>query len=391
MQMTDPPPVTGFFLDFSGSPPSQEELEKRVLERVGGIPALNCAPPASRDRAWTPAGTSPGREAHLHLSSPNGPETLEEICETVLARPLPPAPHPPWDLHLLTQPSTPDRFRIALRIHHGHQDGVGIAHSALALLSDTPGDGPSAHPAQRPRASAALAAFLSVAAPSLNAGRAQPALRSALLGTIGPHWSYRDIPLNRLRSLADTHRSTVNDVCLAALALALRPLLPPKVPAPPSLLMALSTRQPHEGRAPGNHVGAVRLVLPTSATTLPAALAAVHHQTTAMRRDRVRDINRVVLSLPWPFRPGPRLLRTLLGSRPYPLAASSVTIPDSFTCFGAPLQGASMFLTTNPRRPVYLSFTRTVDTVRCTVITDASRRNATLLPRRWEQALHEEL
>ncbi|MFC8824930.1 wax ester/triacylglycerol synthase domain-containing protein [Streptomyces sp. NPDC057137] len=364
-------------------------MEQRVLERVGGIPALNCAPPAPRDRAWTPAGTSPCRDTHLHHSLPTAPDTLADTCEALLARPLPPAPHPPWDLHLLTQPSTPDRFRVALRIHHGHQDGVGTAHTALALLSDIPGDGPPAHPAQRPRATRVLAALLRLAAPLLRAGPAQPALRTALRGTAGPHWDYRDIPLTRLRALADAHHCTVNDVCLAALALALRSLLPPAAPSPPSLLMALSTRQPHERHTPGNRVGAVRLVLPTTATTLPAALAAVHDQTAAIRRDRVRDANRLVLSLPRPIRPSSRLLRTLVGSRPYPLAVSSVSIPDSFTCFGARLDAASMFLTTNPHRPVYLSFTRTPDTVRCTVITDASRRNATALPRRWEQALTE--
>ncbi|MFH8472879.1 wax ester/triacylglycerol synthase domain-containing protein [Streptomyces sp. NPDC018000] len=382
------PPVTGFFLDFIGSPPAQETWARRILDRAGTIPTLLHTPPAPRDRTWTSRAEPLCPDTHLHHHPlPTRPHALSDACETLLARPLPPAPHPPWDIHLLTQPSTPERFRVALRIHHGHQDGVGAAHTAIALLCDTPTAGPHAHPAQRPRSTTTLAAGLRLAAPLLRPDPARPVLRAALGGTNGPQWDYKDIPLTRLRALADAHHCTVNDVCLAALALALRALLPQTTSRPPHLLMALSTRRPDQSHAPGNHVGAHRLLLPTTATTLPAALTAIRQQTAALRRDHVRDAQRRLLTLRRPLSPSPRLLRTLLGPHLYPLATSSITFPNALTCFDARLEAASMFLTVGPYSPVYLSITRTLDTVRCTAIADAPRRNAMALPQHWKHAL----
>lgn len=153
--------------------------------------------------------------------------------------------------------------------------------------------------------------------------------------------------------------------------------------------MVISPRRPDAALAPGNHLGVHSLRLPPTAPTLTDALIGIRGQTTALHHGHARDASRQLFALPRPLRPGPRLRRTLVGPGLYPLVTSSVTFPDTSTCFGASLEAASMFLSVGPDSPVYLSFTRTPSTVRCTVVSDGTRGNAMALPQRWKNALNE--
>ncbi|CAL9661789.1 hypothetical protein SUDANB145_07018 [Streptomyces sp. enrichment culture] len=388
------PPVAGFFLDFDGRAPSVAELAGRVAARSGSLPALTRLLPAGRARCWSPHAAAVDPDAHVrHWHVPDGERALHDACEALLTRKLPGGAHPSWDCRLLTQSSVTGRFRVCFRVHHALSDGVGAAHSALALLADAPVAGPWLYPDADGGIRAGLCAVRETAAPALRPGAPWHALRRVTGPGGGARWAYGEVPLARLRALADTHRTSVNDVALAALALALRSwsteLALPDPPSPARTLVAMSTRTPRQRLAPGNHIAFHRLHLPVTAATLRASAAEVRRQTDAVRRSRRRDALRALLDLPCPPALGSRALRAVVSARLYPFAVSSVSFPQSFTCFGARLSAASLFLHIgdDEQRPVYLSFTRTPDTVRCAVVTDVPRAHATALPRHWVRAL----
>lgn len=397
------PPITGFFLDFHGEPPSIEQLSARFGERLHSVPALTMLPPAKGVSKWrpTPVGeVDLGIHLH-HRVLPADSEALASACNQLLGCPLPDAAHPQWDLWLLTQEATPDRFRMCFRIHHGFQDGVGAAYSTLALLADSSVDGPPLYPATGSSVAQALRAFLTLGKPLfirrstwLGACLSNSSDTGTSADSAPLRWSYHDVPTERLRKLADMYRTSVNDVSLAALAIALQSWgadhAGNRGSARSRLLTIMSTRRPSEKYFPGNFVGADRLELPCAAATIDVALADVRRQTDIERHTNRRDAARAVLNLPGPLRPRARMLRMLNSPRFYPLLASSITYPEAFSCFDAHLSAASMILNVGDLSPVYLSFTRTPTTVRCTVVTDEKRLGAIDIPRRWALALIEE-
>ncbi|MEU0936782.1 wax ester/triacylglycerol synthase domain-containing protein [Embleya sp. NPDC005971] len=385
------PPITGFFLDFRGTPPPFEALARRVEQRAGGLPALTHLLPGDAKRWWPVRTGAPDLAVHLrHQVLPAGDEVLADACDTLLSDPLPGPAHPQWDCRLLTQESAPDRFRLCFRIHHAFQDGVGGAYSTLALFADDPADGPRLYPAARASPATMLRIGAQMYAPLLSATPGWAGLHPPADDS-GRRWNHHDVPTARLRDLAETHHANVNDVCLAALSLALKswdagpaPVHPPE---PAHLLAVMSTRQPHERHAPGNRIGGYRIVLPGTATTLDAAVADVRRQSDVVRRGDRRDAFRALLGLPALLCPGPTMLRTMLGRRVYPLAASSITFPETFGCFGARFDAASMFVNVGDASPVYVSFTRTPTTVRCTVVADRPRARAITIPQHWARVL----
>jgi diacylglycerol O-acyltransferase / wax synthase len=393
------PPVAGFFLDFDGRAPSLDELARRVVRRSGSLPTLNRLLPTGSARHWPVRSGPIDPDVHVHhwhvpdaTDTPDGDRALQEACEALLTRELPGPGQPPWDCWLLTRPSA-ERFRVCFRVHHGLHDGVGAAHSALALLADTPVNGPRLYPGAGPGLRAGLRAMRETVAPVLRPGTPWHTMRRVVGPGGGARWAHGDVPLARLRALADTHGASVNDIAVAALALALRSwsteLALPDAPSPARTLVAMSTRRPPERLRPGNHVAFHRLYLPVSAATLAASAAEVRRQTDAVRHSRRRDALRALLDLPGPLAPGVRGLRAVINPRLYPFVVSSVSFPDTFTCFAGRLGAASLFLHVgdDEQRFVYLSFTRTPDTVRCTVVTDAARAHTTALPRHWVRAL----
>jgi hypothetical protein len=393
----DQPPVVGFFLDFLGPPPSYDDLAARVLREARRLPALLHVFPPRGARTWPTRTGDLDQKVHLrHREIPaGGTQALVDACDDLIGQPLPGPEHPQWDCWLLTQPEAPDRFRVCFRVHHAFLDGVGAAHALIALLADSPVGGPRLHGTPRLGPGAVLRAAWSVASPAVRTDRARQHLGSAPPDRAAPLWSHHDVPTARLHALATAHGVTVNDVSLAALALALRSwrasTRPSATQSPPPpdqrTVLIMSTRRIHEQYAPGNYVAGSQLGLPRTATTLGAALQAVHRQTQVLRRTQRRHAVRALLDLPRPLGPSPGLLRGMLGPRVFPLLTSSVTFPVAFTSFGARLDAASMVLTVGAKTPVYLSFTRTPDTVRCTVVADAPRAHAVDLSRHWADAL----
>ncbi|MFI9202228.1 wax ester/triacylglycerol synthase domain-containing protein [Streptomyces sp. NPDC053048] len=390
-------PTTGFFLDFDGPPPGPEELAARTLLRARSLPALHALHPDPDRRRWTAGGDALDPAVHFHhRPALTGQRGLDAATGQLLHQQLPDAPHPRWDVWLLTPAETPagdtsGTFRICFRIHHAVQDGVGAAYSVLALLADTATEGPRLHPARRPTVAGMLSAGRDVLR-SLRPEGKWPGLQAESTGRSS--WTYQDVAASHLRSLADAHGASVNDVCLAALAVALRswrdeqPAHPRPCPDLP-VLIPMSTRQPHERHTPGNRVAAHRLLLPCSEEGFGEAVGRVNRQTAAVRDTRRRDAARAALARPLVPRLADWTVRTMGNRRSVPLGASSVTFPQAFSCFGARLTAASMFYNMQENVPTYLSLTRTPDTVRCALMYDAALARTATIPGHWKQALEE--
>ncbi|MEU1378206.1 wax ester/triacylglycerol synthase domain-containing protein [Streptomyces triculaminicus] len=386
-------PTTGFFLDFDGPPPARMELAARVLERAQALPALNDLIRTADGSRWRAGAGVLDAAVHIHCRTGlNGPGHVDEAANDLLHQPLPPEGRPQWDLWLLAG-SEPEGFRLCFRVHHAIQDGVGAAHSALALLADSATRGPHPHQASRPTPSGMLRAGRDVAR-ALRPERRWPELQAAPTGR--SRWTYADVSATRLRDLADAHGASVNDVCLAALAMALRtwrhertastgagtcPDLPTLVP--------MSTRQAHELHTPGNRTVAHRLLLPCSEERLRDAVARVHRQTAVVRRDRRRDAARAALDRPLVPALADWTVRAMGNPRTTPLSTSSITFPATFSCFGARLAAASMFYNVQENLPTYVSFTRTPTTVRCALMRDDALARTAPLPHLWRRALDE--
>ncbi|MGW6462068.1 hypothetical protein ACWF94_40110 [Streptomyces sp. NPDC055078] len=414
------PPLTGFFLDFEGAPPDPGELTARILGRAAGFPALNLLLPEPGGSRWRrPAGEL---EAGAHIrnrtelavpsspadpaapgdpSSPTNPSSptdpgglgdpadpggLGRLTDALLRHPLPGAGAPPWDVWLLTAPG---RFRIAYRVHHAQQDGVGAAHSALGLLADTGCAGPRPWRALRPTA-AGLAHLGRDLARSLRTARGwyEPAAGPSAVPE--PVLSHTEVPDESLRGSADRWGTSVNDIALAALALAFRSWRAERDGAAPGhalpALVPMSTRQDHERDAPGNRLVSHRVLLPCGTDDLGTAALRVHRQTRAARDNRRRDAARAALAY-GPSRAGVWSTRLVAAPRTVPVNASSITLPSAPECFGVPLTGASMFFAPPPGLLAYVSFTRLPGTVRCTVVHDVRVPGLRELPRHWRTAV----
>nr|WP_190064006.1 wax ester/triacylglycerol synthase domain-containing protein [Streptomyces griseocarneus] len=365
-----------------------------MVKRAEALPALTDLIRSADGSRWRAGAGVPDEAVHIRCRTGlSGPGELDDATNDLLHHALPPEGRPQWDVWLLAAAGT-GGFRLAFRIHHAIQDGVGAAHSVLSLLADTATQGPHPHRASRPTPSGMLRAGWDVVR-ALRPERRWPELQAA--APVGrSRWTYADVAAPRLRDLADAHGASVNDVCLAALAMALRSWRLERAAAAgegacPDLptLVPMSTRQAHERHAPGNRVVAHRLLLPCSEERLREAVTRVHRQTVVVRRSHRRDAARAALDKP--LLPGLAdwTVHAMGNPRTIPLSASSISFPAAFSCFGARLTAASMFYNVQENLPTYVSFTRTPTTVRCALMYDESLAHTASLPHHWRRALDE--
>ncbi|MEU0742909.1 wax ester/triacylglycerol synthase domain-containing protein [Streptomyces sp. NPDC006134] len=379
----------GFVLDFDGPAPPAERLAARVVRRAASHATLSSLPPPPGRYRWTSRQEPLRQDAHVRHVACCDDGAMTEAVRTLLDQPLPRPPHPPWDVRLLHVPGRPG-FRIVYRVHHALQDGVGAAHTLLALLADRAAEGPRPHRAAPPTVAGALLAGRSCLA-VLRPAKGWDVLRRA--PSQRTRWVCADVPEPRVRELARRYGVTVNDVCLAGLAGALgrwhgtlrttpHPHPAPKLP----VLLPMSFRQDHQRYAPGTLTTVHRLTLPCHLSGLEQALRPVHRQTRALRGHRVRDASRLALRL-LPAALGHRAAGAVLGERAAPLIVSSVTLPAGFTCFDGTLSAASLISDLCGGRLGYLSFTRAAGVVRCGLVHDAALPGASAVPALWREAV----
>ena len=378
--------ITGLYLDVGGSPPDLTTLRERLHRRMAdtALPALALTA-SSRRTHWKPAPV----DLDVHVRDIVEADDLDRAVESLLHRPLPSATRPLWDLWILTTPSRTE-YRLCFRCHHGMLDGVGIAHTALALLADQTVPGPRAHHPHRPTLPA-VARVCRERAAALRRGQGWDALSAPGDGTRS--WRHADAAESRLRNIAARTGGTVNDVFLAATTCALQTWWhttssgtdDPDQPADLPVAMPMSVRRAGEETAPGNRTAFTRLRLPTSKPDPRAILSAITRDTRRLNRIRYRDTAWSLACLP-ALSPLVQAQMERAWQNPT-VICSQVRFPSPFHCFGSTVSAAARLPVLAASTPCYLGLTRVAETARFAVVHNASLQHATDLPRMWLNAL----
>ncbi|MFB8039232.1 hypothetical protein ACFC5Z_41355 [Streptomyces sp. NPDC056004] len=365
-------PIVTLALDCEGPAPTAELLMRRVTDRLALVPALR-----------TDLASVPKRVLRIDVTD------VDDETDRIVRSPFDLASDsPPWNIRLLTRSGSSTFFRVCLSVHHGLLDGVGATHALATLLPDVPSQGARLHTADRPGTRSMARALRDMAAALAHRSAwIPPPASSRHEGRCSAH---RDVPVSTLRALADFHGTSLNDVSLAALGVALAASQHQGTPTQSRhdvvAGIPVSTRTTEERHHAGNLVGVYRLTFPHRIGSLEEAIKDIRTQIAEVRDLQLRDAYRK-LGKPSAARLGVRATRSMLTPRSTPLVVSSVSFPEEFTVFGAELRAASMLLNVFDDFPAYVSFTRTPDNVRCTSVADEARSSLLDLPERWAEIL----
>ncbi|MYS81535.1 WS/DGAT domain-containing protein [Embleya scabrispora] len=267
----------------SGPAPSTDELHAL-------IDIVRAAHPPLRDRARTPGAHARGPTVpadHLEefaLPVDGGEAALHAAIERVCGRPLADVT---WGTTLL-HGHREDEFALLLRAHHGLLDGMSLVGIMLAALGEpslrrhrAP---PKSAPVWTPRRVRALLRGVADLARPADAVTLGPAGVRAPTGPPRRRWAHT--PLARMKAIARASGTSLNDVYLAALAGALRPLLPDDATGIVQAMVPLDTRRSDTSEAVGNFHRGVRVALPCRMSTAAERLAATHLATANIRTGR---------------------------------------------------------------------------------------------------------
>jgi diacylglycerol O-acyltransferase / wax synthase len=183
-------------------------------------------------------------------------------------------PEPPDDW---TPEPPPRRARLALAaLEDGALESFRAARG-MARLASSPRSGTASVAGTLRRAALAVGDDLLRLAPS-----------SSVNVPIGPRRTlvrYRT-PIDRVLAVKRSADVTLNDVCLAAVAGAMRQLAlaQRRRPAPLKVMIPVSVREEHERAALGNRISFAFIDLPVDRSSAAAALAEVHRQTSEFKR-----------------------------------------------------------------------------------------------------------
>jgi diacylglycerol O-acyltransferase len=363
--------------------PSIEALRGHVAAR------LPLAPRARQRLAFPTLGIAeprwvddPGFDVAEHVSAATGAREavstarFAELADAFLSRPLDRS-RPLWEV-LLVPRLADGRVGLVGKMHHAMVDGVAALELALLLFDlDEPTSDGRRWVAQAPPGGARLAAealFETAAVPLRAAREARrflvgPRERAAALAAtvrraalaaredllpaappcalnvaIGPQRTLigHRAELALVQRARRPHGVTVNDVCLAAIAGALRTLALARDEPPRTLkaMVPVSVRADDERGAPGNRISLVFIELPVDAATPSERRARVRAQTCrfkdAGRPHGVAALFDAAGYLPIPLRAA--VARAAASSRMYNLTISNVPGPSvPVTVLGARL------------------------------------------------------
>jgi diacylglycerol O-acyltransferase / wax synthase len=293
---------------------------------------------------------------------------FELLCDSVLSSQLDRS-RPLWEIRLAPRLSG-GRCAIVAKIHHALVDGRSAVEVAQLLFdldprgaselpapwrpSPAPGQTRLAALAVARRAEESLRAARGAARLAVEPGAAvsriagtlrraalaagedllRPAPASALNARIGPRRVLvrHSVSIDRVRQAKAAADATVNDVCLAVAAGALRRLAMARgeEPLPLKAMVPVDVRSDEETEALGNRISFAFVPLPLDTSTGPARLARIRRATAAFKRDRKPAGRETVLAalglLPDPLRGV--AARTVAGPRTYNLTISNVPGPD---------------------------------------------------------------
>jgi WS/DGAT/MGAT family acyltransferase len=377
----------GWTLRFGGSAPPVAALRRHLDARLGSVPRFRrrLVRPPLGGPYWA---DDPGFDVARHVFGValRSAGELRAVAGSLLSRPLP-EDRPLWRMYLVGGAEGEDGFAIVGQAHHALVDGVAaIAVAQLLFGPAGAGDGdaaaaagwvpaPAPSPAVALRASAttrgrALAAAARDAAGALwpdvppeasSADRATAALREAARAvdalahapdatalersaTARRAVAYADVPFDAVRAAGRAHGATVNDVLLAATAVALRRALRRRGEPREAVraLVPVSLRAGADGGgALGNRISFLPVELPVGEPDPHRALALVAARTSAAKAgastSALDALGRAADALPGP---GRRLIaRGALRALPFTLVVSNVPGPPlALSLLGRPLR-----------------------------------------------------
>jgi len=293
---------------------------------------------------------------------------FELLCDSVLSSQLDRA-RPLWEIRLAARLSG-GRCGLVAKIHHALVDGRSAVEVAQLLFDVEPREvaqlparwEPEPAPGQaglaasavaagaqealraargaarlagQPRAGASrIAGTLRRAALAAGEDLLRPAPSSALKARIGPRRTLvrHSVELERVREAKGGPEATVNDVCLAVAAGALRALAQARgeEPRPLKAMVPVDVRQDDAGTALGNRISFAFVELPLDVPTGRGRLARIRRATAAFKQDGTPAGRQTVLAalglLPDALRGV--AARAVAGPRTYNLTISNVPGPD---------------------------------------------------------------
>jgi WS/DGAT/MGAT family acyltransferase len=320
---------TGVFDPHAERPrPTLTALRTSVAARLRHVPRfrqrLAFPPLAVAEPCWV---DDPDFDIARHVVSlapgPLAHERFRALADELLSTPLDRS-RPLWQIALA--PELQDgRAGIVCRIHHALVDGKSAVELALLLLDASPDEEPGEPDAWEPAAAPgtarlALDALVDNAGGSLraagglarlarsprrSAGRIGDTLRRTALAVeadlmrpapasfvnppIGPRRTLARcrVPLGQLLAIRGASQTTLNDVCLAAVAGAMRELALSRreLPGPLKAMVPVSVRAEQDRAALGNRISFAFVELPAQMRSPAARLASVHEQTSAFKQD----------------------------------------------------------------------------------------------------------
>jgi WS/DGAT/MGAT family acyltransferase len=306
--------------------PTVEALREKVAARLDRAPRFRqrLAFPALRiaEPSWV---DDPGFDVARHVTAAGDPGAaltlarFAELTDAALSEPLDRA-HPLWEVRLV--PRLEDgRAGLIFKMHHALVDGRSAVELALLLFDLTPAPGPEPPsrwtPASPPGAARlALDALTSGALEPLRAARgvgrlARPgevgvtgtlrraalafeqdllcsAPRSYLNKRIGPRRTLvrHRAPMADIVAAKQRAGATVNDVCLTAVAGALRELarLRGEAPQPLKAMVPVSVRPDDQRQDLGNRITFAFIKLPVATRSRAARMQHVRRETAAFKQ-----------------------------------------------------------------------------------------------------------
>jgi hypothetical protein len=310
-------PYVGVVLHATGSAPDPDLIRDRIAERIARMPSLACkVAKRGRRTVWAlDPRFDPRRHVHEVVVA-NGSSSPDDAVDTVLSLPLP-DDAPRWGVWLIHGYSRRE-YVLFYRAHHAAQDGQAVLDAVTALFGAGPPIGPrpatvepptGRSPWSRPARWATRVRAIPARAIARNAIDLVRDLRPSLTWspdrplTGRPRLVSASVPVSRLRETARALGATPNDVCLAALAEAVRTWVPAQWPAHGGrgrdlqVSLPVSVRFPEERYSVGNRVSSVRIPLSFRQESAVDRVAGIARATRRVRTEGMRRVLRAQVDL----------------------------------------------------------------------------------------------
>ncbi|MFG2005270.1 wax ester/triacylglycerol synthase domain-containing protein [Spirillospora sp. NPDC048911] len=383
----------GGIVRVKGVAPTLEELRELVAAQIGQTPVLGYRPHRDQ-RQWEP---DPDFQVADHVTeSPlhPGADLLAHAMEAI-GRPLP-EDRPPWRLVLFRGEHDPehDRERYALCYYtdHAFQDGIAISRTVEVLFNG------GTLPRPRPDEFAEPVRPWRWPAPSR---LAVPVRRTTPWAPFGGPFSGRrralsvDFDAEAVRATSARSGATRNQVCVAALAWALREWAPgewsgPKARRGLKVALPLSLRPPRGSGCLGNQVTGLHITLPCHLPAPADQLRHVIEQTGEQVLQRHRALHRA-LSPRLPYGLARPFLDRLFDPAYTAMFITTVRM-NRLQVGGMPIEEVWGIPPLLPDQPLTIALFQYDGTVRPTLLCDDALQGCDRLAELWQKGvsvLHE--